>query len=123
MKIWHLSRVAHKPDLLDAIRTGLITDGTLMKRLDAQMKIAQAKKHVSQGRRGVHCMSYCEGAACDAAFLVCSSAHVCCGERGSKMFDPFQGACGAALAEMCTDCFLPELRHAWRRQALLDWVL
>jgi hypothetical protein len=95
--------------VLDAMRKveGLIIDGILqlMQCLDVQMKIAQTKYPVSLGGLGVHFTSDVDGAACDAAFVVCSGAHACCGERGSQMFDPFQGSCGAALEEMGTDVF------------------
>jgi hypothetical protein len=73
LKILHLSRVAHKSDVLDAIRKveGSIVDGIpqIIKCSDAQVSIAQITLPVRLGGSGVHLMSDRDGAACDAAFL------------------------------------------------------
>jgi hypothetical protein len=69
----HLSRVAHKSDVLDAISKdeGLIVEGILqiMKCSDAQVKNAQITLPVRLGELGEHFMSDRDGPACDAAFL------------------------------------------------------
>jgi hypothetical protein len=72
MKILHLSNVAHKSDVLDAIRKveGSIVDGILqiMKCSDAQVNTAQITLPVRQEGLEVHLLADRDGAAYDAAF-------------------------------------------------------
>jgi hypothetical protein len=109
LKFLHMSRVAHKSDVLEAIRKveGSIVDGILqiMKCSDAQVKIVQITLPVRLGGLGVHLMSDRDGAACDAAFLSAAALTRVAVKGGSGLFDPFQGACADALAEMWTDLF------------------
>jgi hypothetical protein len=101
--------VAHKSDVLDAIRKveGSIVDDILqiMKCSDAQVSSAQITLPVRLGGLGVHLISDRDGTACDAAFLSDTALTRAAVKGGSELFDPFQGACGAALAEMWTDLF------------------
>jgi hypothetical protein len=109
LKILHLSRVAHKSDVQDAIRKveGSIVDGILhiMKCSDAHVNVAQITLPRRLGGLGVHLMTDSDGAACDAAFLSAAALTRAAVRGGSELFDPFKGVCGAALAEMWTDLY------------------
>jgi hypothetical protein len=50
-------------------------------------------------------MSDRDGAACGAALLSAAELRRVAVKGNFALFDPFQGACGAALAEMWTDLF------------------
>ena len=70
-----------------------------MKCSDAQVDTAQISLPVRLGGLGVHLMSDCDGAACDAAFLAAGAALTHCAvSGGSEHFDPFKGASGVELA-------------------------
>jgi hypothetical protein len=99
--------VVHTSDVLDAIRkvVGSIVDGVLQIRecSEAQVKIAQMTLPVRPGGLRVHLMSACDCSACDAPFVSSAALMWVAVKGGSELFSLFQGACGAALAEMWTN--------------------
>ena len=103
-KISHLSRVACKSDVVWAISKveQEILAGILYvtKCPDAQVDTAQISLPVRLGRLGVHLMSDCDGAACDAAFPAAAALTHCAVSGGSEHFDPFKGTSGVELAAM-----------------------
>ena len=102
LRILHLARVARKSEVLGAIRKveTAVLAGVLhiMKCLDVQVDTAQMSLPVRLGGLGIHLLSDCDGAACDAAFLAAAAFTSLAVSAGSEHFDPFKGASGVQLA-------------------------
>ena len=109
LKILHLSRVARKAEVLDAVSKveREIVAGILhiMKCSDADVDTAQITLPVRLGGLGVHLMSDEDGAACDAAFLSAAALtrRAVCG--GSEHFDPFKGDLGVELTGLWSELY------------------
>jgi hypothetical protein len=108
LKILHLSRVAPKLDVLDAIRVveDDIVAGVLriMKCSDARVDTTQMTLPVRLGGLGIHLMSDRDGAACDAAFLSAAALTRRAVGRGST-FDPFNDESEVDLAFLWSDLY------------------
>ena len=77
----------------------------IMKCSDVQVDTAQMSLPVRLGGLGIHLLSDCEGAACDAAFLAAAALTSRAVSAGSEHFDPFKGASGVQLAALWSDVY------------------
>ena len=109
LKILHSSRVTCKSDAVGGISEveQEILAGILhiMKCSDAQVDTAQISLPIWLGGLGVHLMSACNDAACDAAFLAAAALTHRDVIGGSEHFDPFKGDSGVELPAMLSGLY------------------